>query len=99
MCNIGVKLSAEDLGATNTNTWHIPIAADGDAFQPLEAFFENPLGDNVDIPVFITFPSTKDLDWVKNNPKKTSVQMLVGILIIKCVMVIILIEIKLYLNF
>ena len=77
MCNLGIKLSAESLGASNTNTWHIPIAADGDAFQPIEAFFSNPLGDNVDIPVFITFPSTKDQDWVKANPNKTSVQMLI----------------------
>jgi hypothetical protein len=35
------------------------VSEDGDAFGPLEVFFEDPLGDGVDMPAFITFPSTK----------------------------------------
>lgn len=55
----------------------IPIAKDGDAFGPLEVFFKDPLGDGVEIPAFITFPSLKDQDWSRTNPNKTSVQILI----------------------
>ena len=40
-------------------------------------FFKNPLGDGVEIPAFITFPSLKDQDWSRENPNKTSVQILI----------------------
>lgn len=59
MCNIGIAASAEEIGATNTNTWHIPVDERGDAFHPLERFFANPLDDHVETPTFITFPSLK----------------------------------------
>ena len=59
MCNIGISASAEAIGATNTNTWHIPVNEEGDSFPPLERFFESPLDPNNDIPAFITFPSLK----------------------------------------
>ena len=59
MCNIGISASAEVIGATNTNTWHIPVDEDGDAFPPLEKFFNSPLERDTEIPVFITFPSLK----------------------------------------
>ena len=50
MCNIGINSSLAGIDGSNTNTWHIPIAKDGDPFGPIETFFENPLGDGVDIP-------------------------------------------------
>ena len=48
MCNIGVAATPEEIGVTNTNTWHIPIDGEGDAFVPLEKFFSDPLGDDTD---------------------------------------------------
>lgn len=36
-----------------------PISTDEDAFASLEAFFQNSLGDGVDILVFITLPTCK----------------------------------------
>ena len=84
MLNIGIKATAAEIGATNTNTWHvrnlcsvrlspenvylsycgylclqIPITQSGDAFEPLTKFFSDPLADDVEIPIFITFPSIK----------------------------------------
>lgn len=59
MCNIGISAGAEEIGATNTNTWHIPVNEDGDSFPALERFFEFPLDPRNDIPAFITFPSLK----------------------------------------
>ena len=59
MCNIGIRASAGEIGATNTNTWHIPVDEDGDAFPPLEKYFKSPLDPDNDIPAFITFPSLK----------------------------------------
>ena len=61
MCNIGINASAESIGVTNTNTLHIPIDSHGDAFTCLDRYFEDPLGDGTEPPVFITFPSTKVL--------------------------------------
>jgi all-trans-retinol 13,14-reductase len=59
MCNIGIAASPSAIGATNTNTWHIPVDSEGDAFPPLAKYFEDPLGDDSELPAFITFPSLK----------------------------------------
>jgi hypothetical protein len=72
----------EEVGITNTNTWHIPIDSSGDAFAPMRAFFCSPLGGSVqdgfaDIPTFITFPSLKDKAWSADHPGKISCQMLI----------------------
>jgi len=79
MCNIGIAAAAEEIDATNTNTWHIPTNHDGDSFEALTTFFDDPLGgDALDrMPVFITFPSLKDKNWSSKHPGKTSCQMLV----------------------
>ena len=77
MCNIGISSSAIDIDVTNTNTWHIPIQSDGDCFNPIETFFNDPLGENSRTPAFITFPSMKDKEWSLKHPGKVSCQMLV----------------------
>jgi len=77
MCNIGIAASALDIDVTNTNTWHIPIQNDGDCFNPIETFFDAPLGQNSRIPAFITFPSMKDKEWSLKHPGKVSCQMLI----------------------
>ena len=77
MCNLGIAASAIDIDVTNTNTWHIPIQSDGDCFNPIETFFNDPLGENSRIPAFITFPSMKDKEWSLKHPGKVSCQMLV----------------------
>lgn len=61
MANIGLSCSADAIGATKANTWHIPVDKDGDAFGPMEQYFNNPLETNGPIPAFITFPSLKVL--------------------------------------
>lgn len=64
---------------TNTNTWHIPVDAQNDAFPALEEYFADPLGTKggfKGIPAFITFPGVKDKEWSKSHPGKTSCQML-----------------------
>jgi all-trans-retinol 13,14-reductase len=76
MCNIGINASAESIGVTNTNTWHIPVTSDGDCFSPLETYFESPISNDTRMPAFITFPSTKDKKWSEKNPNKVSCQML-----------------------
>lgn len=76
MCNIGIKATAAEIDATNTNTWHIPISADGDCFDPLEKFFNDPLADDVEIPIFITFPSLKDTKHSQEHPDQVTVQIL-----------------------
>ena len=76
MCNIGISLSSEEIGATNTNTWHIPVNDQGDAFGPLNDYFENPLKTQDQLPAFITFPSIKDQNFNKKFPNKVSCQML-----------------------
>ena len=76
MCNIGISARPQDIGATNTNTWHIPVDDEGDAFGPLRAYFDNPLGTNDQLPAFITFPSIKDQKFNDKFPEKVSCQML-----------------------
>lgn len=78
-CMIGISGSPAELGVTNTNTWHIPLDAQNDAFPALEEYFSNPLGTKggfKGIPAFITFPGVKDKEWSKAHPDKTSCQML-----------------------
>ena len=77
MCNLGIAASAEEIGVTNTNTWHIPIENNGDCFNPIETFFNQPLSENSRIPAFITFPSMKDKEWSQKHPGKVSCQMLI----------------------
>lgn len=77
MCNLGISASANDIGVTNTNTWHIPIQNDGDCFKPIELFFDDPLNENVRIPAFITFPSMKDKEWSLKHVGKVSCQILI----------------------
>ena len=58
-------VKSEEIGATNTNTWHIPVNDQGDAFGPLNDYFENPLKTQDQLPAFITFPSIKDQNFNK----------------------------------
>ena len=63
----------------NTNTWHVPVDSNDDAFPSLDDYFRNPLGVKggfKGIPAFITFPGVKDKEWSKAHPNKTSCQML-----------------------
>eukprot|EP00602_Paraphysomonas_sp_CaronLab_P009590 CAMPEP_0185019196 /NCGR_PEP_ID=MMETSP1103-20130426/1822_1 /TAXON_ID=36769 /ORGANISM="Paraphysomonas bandaiensis, Strain Caron Lab Isolate" /LENGTH=629 /DNA_ID=CAMNT_0027549385 /DNA_START=109 /DNA_END=1998 /DNA_ORIENTATION=- len=80
MANIGINGSPEELDIFNTNTWHIPTDASDDAFVPMRAYFESPLGDEntgyLGIPTFITFPSVKDKEWSSSHPGRVSCQML-----------------------
>ena len=76
MCNIGISSGPKGIGATNTNTWHIPVDQTGDAFGPLEAYFDNPLGTEDQLPAFITFPSIKDPKFKNKFPDRVSCQML-----------------------
>lgn len=75
MANIGLNCSAEVIGATKANTWHIPVDAQGDAFPMMESYFQNPLQENGPVPAFITFPSLKDVSYHQSG-SKTSCQML-----------------------
>lgn len=78
MCNIGINASASAIGAyCNSNTWHIPVDAQGDAFACISKYFEDPLHPDTEIPVFITFPSLKDKQWSAKHPNSTSCQILV----------------------
>lgn len=63
MANIGINLPPSEIGATNANTWHIPVDSDGDTFGPLEEYFRDPLRAGCPTPAFITFPSLK-VDFV-----------------------------------
>jgi hypothetical protein len=75
----GIAGSPAELGVDNTNTWHIPVDAQNDAFPALEDYFANPLatkGGFKGIPAFITFPGVKDKEWSKAHPDRTSCQML-----------------------
>ncbi len=74
MCNIGINANPSEVGITNTNTWHIPVDDDNDAFPMINKYFEDPLGDDVIIPAFITFPSVKENNSSSSN--KISCQML-----------------------
>jgi hypothetical protein len=66
------------LGVENTNVWYHPATADGDIFEPLDRYFENPwsLTDEEGVPVFITFPSLKDQTYEQENPGKFTCQIL-----------------------
>jgi all-trans-retinol 13,14-reductase len=43
MVNIGIKAGAGDIGASPSNSWHIPIDETDDLFQPMKEYFNNPL--------------------------------------------------------
>jgi hypothetical protein len=75
----GIAGSPAELGVDNTNTWHVPVDAQNDAFPSLEDYFANPLatkGGFRGIPAFITFPGVKDKEWSQAHPDRTSCQML-----------------------
>ncbi len=76
MANIGINASPEYIGATKSNTWHIPTNENGDIFPVMEEYFKNPLKPNSPIPAFITFPSVKDISYNEQEKNKTSCQML-----------------------
>lgn len=76
MVNIGIKATAEEIGASSSNTWHIPMDASGDSFEPMRKYFANPLEVGSDMPAFITFPSCKDKKWEASHPGRVSCQML-----------------------
>ena len=78
-CRPGISGSPAELGVDNTNTWHVPVDSNDDAFPSLDDYFRNPLavkGGFKGIPAFITFPGVKDKEWSKAHPGKTSCQML-----------------------
>lgn len=80
MANIGLSASAESLGITCNNTWHIPIDdKTQDGFGPMRSFFADPLAGPFEMmPAFITFPSIKDRAWseLEANKNKVCCQML-----------------------
>ena len=43
MCNIGINAPASEIGVTNTNTWHIPVDENNDAFPIIKAYFKDPM--------------------------------------------------------
>jgi all-trans-retinol 13,14-reductase len=76
--SVGIKGNADELGITNTNTWHIPVNPSMDAFEPIDAFFSRPLDVGpIGVPAFITFPSLKDKAWSSKHPHKVSCQILI----------------------
>jgi all-trans-retinol 13,14-reductase len=76
--SVGIKGNADELGITNTNTWHIPVNPSMDAFEPIDAFFSHPLDVGpIGVPAFITFPSLKDKEWSSKHPHKVSCQVLI----------------------
>ena len=76
--DVGIKGDADELGITNTNTWHIPVNPSMDAFEAIDAFFSRPLDVGpIGIPAFITFPSMKDKEWSSKHPHKVSCQVLI----------------------
>lgn len=42
MC-LGLKATAEEIGASTSNTWHIPADKSDDIFEPMRAYFAKPL--------------------------------------------------------
>lgn len=61
MANIGINKSAEELKISSSNIWYHPATAGSkDIFEPLEAYYKDPLGS--DAPAMITFPSIKSGD-------------------------------------
>lgn len=76
MANIGIKATAEEIGASSSNFWHIPLDGDNDIFGPMRKYFSNPMGVGMDMPAFITFPSCKDKKWEADHPGRLSCQML-----------------------
>ncbi len=80
MWHAGINGSADTLGITCTNTWHIPVDRNGDAFPPLKKYFADPFSEAVDdmnCPAFITFPSEKDRAWKTLHPEKITCQILI----------------------
>lgn len=75
MGNFGIAGTAEELGVTNTNTWFHPVSKDGDFFEALRAFFDDP--SSTDPPAMLTFPSVKDTEYAARHPGKTSCQVLI----------------------
>lgn len=78
MVNCGYKGCADDFGIENLNVWYHPSTKDGDIFEPLTRYFEDPfsLKDEDGIPAFITFPSVKDQAYESEHPGKLTVQVL-----------------------
>lgn len=76
MVNIGMKATAEEVGAETSNTWHIPVDDSNDAFGPMKRYFSSPTSVGMDMPAFITFPSCKDKKWSQEHPGRVSCQML-----------------------
>jgi all-trans-retinol 13,14-reductase len=76
MVNIGMKATAEEVGAETSNTWHIPVDDNDDAFAPMRRYFSSPTNVGMGMPAFITFPSCKDKKWSSEHPGRVSCQML-----------------------
>ena len=79
MVNVGYKGDSKTFNIANTNVWHHPATKDGDIFEPLERFFNDPfsLTDEEGLPIMITFPSIKDQTYEAKHPGKLTCQMLV----------------------
>jgi len=79
MCNIAVEGSAAELGLDCSNLWLQPCNdKNGNSLaKGVDAYFADPLGVDVEqVPLMITFPSTKDRTWEAQHPKETMVQTL-----------------------
>lgn len=79
MCNIAVEGSADELGLDCSNLWLQPCAEEhGRSLAAgVGAYFADPLGVPSDqVPLMITFPSTKDRTWHASHPRETMVQVL-----------------------
>ena len=75
MANIGIDCPASFIGASSSNTWHIPLDKHGDIFPALEEYFQDPLKKDCPISAFISFPSLKDI--THKDKEKTSCQILI----------------------
>ncbi len=76
LCCLGMKASPSMIGASSSNSWHIPVDPSGDSFEPMRRYFADPLNVGTDMPAFITFPSCKDKKWESEHPGRVSCQML-----------------------
>jgi len=78
MVNLGFKGDSKTFNIENQNVWYHPSTKDGDIFEPLERYFEDPFSttDKEGIPLFITFPSIKDQAYEAEHPGKLTCQIL-----------------------
>jgi all-trans-retinol 13,14-reductase len=66
---IGLKASPQELNLPKTNFWIFPHYDADQAYKDFEADM------NQDFPaVYISFPSAKDPEWQRNNPNKSTIE-------------------------